>query len=122
VLSISLSAITLSLQTGWRQQAPYSHTQQQPKRIFADFIGFFDVQAPTCYRLVAETAAALNVQRSTIHRLIARGQLTASKVGWRTIVHVASIHRLLAETVVKPGPRVRHSQRAITRQPARPAA
>jgi excisionase family DNA binding protein len=71
---------------------------------------------------VDETAAALNVQRSTIHRFIARGQLTASKVGWRTIIHVASIHRLLAETVVKPGPRVRRSDRATTRHSANPAA
>jgi excisionase family DNA binding protein len=56
---------------------------------------------------IDETAAALGVQRDTVYRLIADGGLTISKLGRRTIVHVASIQRLLDETVVRPRPRMR---------------
>jgi excisionase family DNA binding protein len=63
---------------------------------------------------VDETAAVLSTHRATVHRLIASGQLTASKVGWRTIVHVASIHRLLAKTVIKPRSRVRRAATIIS--------
>ena len=56
---------------------------------------------------IGETATALGVQRDTVYRLIAEGRLTMSKLGRRTIVHVASIQRLLDETVIRPKPRVR---------------
>ena len=56
---------------------------------------------------IDETATALGVQRDTVYRLIAEGRLTISKLGRRTIVHVASIQRLLDETVIRPKPRVR---------------
>jgi excisionase family DNA binding protein len=56
---------------------------------------------------IDETATALGVQRDTVYRLIAEGRLTISKLGRRTIVHVASIQRLLDETVIAPKPRVR---------------
>jgi excisionase family DNA binding protein len=56
---------------------------------------------------IDETSTALGVQRDTVYRLIAEGRLTMSKLGRRTIVHVASIQRLLDETVIRPKPRVR---------------
>ena len=56
---------------------------------------------------IDETVTALSVQRDTVYRLIAEGRLTMSKLGRRTIVHVASIQRLLDETVIRPKPRVR---------------
>ena len=56
---------------------------------------------------IDETATALGVQRDTVYRLIAEGRLTIYKLGRRTIVHVASIQRLLDETVIAPKPRVR---------------
>jgi excisionase family DNA binding protein len=56
---------------------------------------------------IDETATALGVQRDTVYRLIAEDRLTVSKLGRRTIVHVASIQRLLDETVIRPKPRVR---------------
>jgi excisionase family DNA binding protein len=56
---------------------------------------------------IDETATALGVQRDTVYRLISDGRLTISKLGRRTIVHVASIQRLLDETVITPKPRVR---------------
>ena len=56
---------------------------------------------------IDETATALGVQRDTVYRFIAEGRLTISKLGRRTIVHVASIQQLLDETVIAPKPRVR---------------
>jgi excisionase family DNA binding protein len=56
---------------------------------------------------IDETAIALGVQRDTVYRLINDGMLTVSKLGRRTIVHVASVQQLLAETIVTPRPRVR---------------
>jgi excisionase family DNA binding protein len=56
---------------------------------------------------IDETASALGVQRDTVYRLVGDGRLTVSKLGRCTIVHVASIQRLLAETVVISKPRVR---------------
>jgi hypothetical protein len=56
---------------------------------------------------ISETCAALGVERDTVYRYFGTGDLTFSKLGRRTIVHVASIHRLLAKTVVAPRPRVR---------------
>ena len=56
---------------------------------------------------IDETATALGVQRDTVYRLIAEDRLTVSKLGRRTIVHVASIQRLLDETVIALKPRVR---------------
>jgi excisionase family DNA binding protein len=63
---------------------------------------------------IDETATALGVQRDTVYRLIGDGRLIASKLGRRTIVHVASVQRLLAETVVIPKPRVRRRRAAIS--------
>jgi excisionase family DNA binding protein len=69
---------------------------------------------------IDETAAALNLRRDSIYRLVADGRLTVSKLGRRTIVHVSSIHLLLAETVVKPRPRMRHSGQAAAHQSTDP--
>jgi excisionase family DNA binding protein len=62
---------------------------------------------------IDETAIALGVQRDTVYRLIGDGMLTVSKLGRRTIVHVASVQRLLAETVVTPKPRVRRCRTTV---------
>jgi excisionase family DNA binding protein len=63
---------------------------------------------------VNETAEALNIDRDTVYRLIADGQLTISKLGRRTIVHVESIRRLLVQTVVTPKPRVRRRSLSVS--------
>ena len=62
---------------------------------------------------INETATALGVQRDTVYRLIGDGMLTVSKLGRRTIVHVASVQRLLAETIVTPRPRVRRRRATV---------
>jgi excisionase family DNA binding protein len=74
---------------------------------------------------IEETAQALgDVHPDTVYRLIGSGKLVASKVGRRTIVHVASIHRLLAETVIAPRPRVRRDTKPkpANSSPAAPPA
>ena len=73
---------------------------------------------------INETCAALGVERDTVYRYFGTGDLTFSKLGPRTIVHVASIHRLLAKTVVAPRPRVRRDTKPkpATDQPAAPPA
>jgi excisionase family DNA binding protein len=73
---------------------------------------------------INEAAKALGLQRDSIYRMITDGRLTGSKMGRRTIVHVASIHRLLAETVIAPRPRVRRDTKPkpATDQPAAPPA
>jgi excisionase family DNA binding protein len=48
---------------------------------------------------INEAAAMLCVDRDTIYRMIGRGELVASKIGSRTIVHIASIKERLARTV-----------------------
>jgi excisionase family DNA binding protein len=54
---------------------------------------------------INQSAEALNVDRDTIYKLVADGRLTMSKIGRRSIIHTASIERLLRETVVTPKPR-----------------
>jgi excisionase family DNA binding protein len=62
---------------------------------------------------VSEACAALGVQRDTVYAAIARGDLTVSQIGRRTLVHTASIRRLLAATVVTSlKPRVRRVRHA----------
>ncbi len=59
---------------------------------------------------INETCTALGLRRDKVYELIAKGEpdgLTASQIGRRTVVHVASIKRLLARTVLKLKPRVR---------------
>jgi excisionase family DNA binding protein len=56
---------------------------------------------------IDEAAQALDVHNDSIYRMIADSRLTASKMGRRTIVHVASIYRLMTETVIVPRRRVR---------------
>jgi excisionase family DNA binding protein len=53
---------------------------------------------------IDEAARALGVQRDSVYRFIHAGQLTASKLGSRTIVHTVSIHQLLDATVIVPKP------------------
>jgi excisionase family DNA binding protein len=70
-----------------------------------------DLQLPRPFdgRLAAsinETAEALNVDRDTIYRLVADGRLVMSKIGRRSIIHTASIQRLLQDTIVTPKQRV----------------
>jgi excisionase family DNA binding protein len=69
---------------------------------------------------IDETATALGVQRDTVYRLIGDGRLIVSKLGRRTIVHVASVQRLLAETVVVSKPRVRRRRAAVAAGPDNP--
>jgi excisionase family DNA binding protein len=69
---------------------------------------------------IDETATALGVQRDTVYRLIGDGRLIVSKLGRRTIVHVASVQRLLAETVVISKPRVRRRRAAVSAGPDNP--
>jgi excisionase family DNA binding protein len=59
---------------------------------------------------IEEAARALDQHTDTIYRMIGDGRLVASKMGRRTIVHVDSLLRLLADTVVAPRPRVRRHQ------------
>lgn len=59
---------------------------------------------------VNETCQALGVRRDKVYDLIHKGEpdgLTASKIDGRTIVHVASIHRLLQRTRITTKPRIR---------------
>ena len=59
---------------------------------------------------INETCQALGVKRDKVYELIHKGEpdgLTASQIGRRTIVHVASIHRLLQRTRITTKPRVR---------------
>jgi excisionase family DNA binding protein len=46
---------------------------------------------------INDTAKALGLGRTKIYDLIARGKLETVKIGRRTLVKVASIHRLLEE-------------------------
>ena len=69
---------------------------------------------------IDETATALGVQRDTVYRLIGDGRLIVSKLGRRTIVHVTSVQRLLAETVVVSKPRVRRRRAAVSAGPDNP--
>jgi hypothetical protein len=62
---------------------------------------------------INETCTALGLRRDKVYELIAKGGpegLTASQIGRRTVVHVASIKRLLAATVLKLKPRVRRKR------------
>ena len=56
---------------------------------------------------INETASVLSIHRDSVYKLLHSGELVASKVAGRTVVHVASIQRLLANSVFKPGPRYR---------------
>ena len=71
---------------------------------------------------INETCAALNVARDKVYQLIAKGEpdgLTASQIGRRTIVHTASILRLLKRTRITMKPRVpRVRQGAVSQLPA----
>jgi excisionase family DNA binding protein len=49
---------------------------------------------------IDEGAKALGLHRDTIYQLIAKGELTASKIGQRTLVHTASIIALMDRTRV----------------------
>jgi excisionase family DNA binding protein len=60
---------------------------------------------------INEAARALNVDRDTIYRLTHTGQLTLSKIGRRSVIHVASIVRLLQDTITVPKARVRDESR-----------
>jgi excisionase family DNA binding protein len=83
-----------------------SLSAQRPSAASAPFEGRLGIS-------IDETAIALGVQRDTVYRLIGDGKLTISKLGRRTIVHVASVQRLLVETVVTPKPRVRRCRTAV---------
>jgi excisionase family DNA binding protein len=61
---------------------------------------------------VDETAAALGIGRDSVYLMLQRGDLTASKFGTRTVVHVASIRTLLAATKFRPPPRAKALARA----------
>jgi hypothetical protein len=61
---------------------------------------------------IDETAAALSIGRDAIYIMIGDGRLIASKFGVRTVVHVASIRRLLEATQVRFRPRARTLARA----------
>ncbi len=52
---------------------------------------------------VEDTAYALAVGRTTIFQMIKDGQLRVVKVGRRTIVPIAEIHRLLELSLRVPG-------------------
>jgi excisionase family DNA binding protein len=60
---------------------------------------------------INETAEALSVDRDTVYTLAAAKRLTLSKVGRRSIIHVHSILKLLADTVVVPAPRADDEKR-----------
>lgn len=64
---------------------------------------------------IDETAAALGIGRDTVYIMIADGRLIASKFGVRTVVHVASIRRLLEATQIRFRPRARTLARAARR-------
>jgi excisionase family DNA binding protein len=54
---------------------------------------------------INEAAEAIGVDRDTIHRLLGTGRLTMSKIGRRSIVHAASIVKLMEDTTATPQPR-----------------
>src|SRR5215469_765335 len=83
-----------------------SLSAQRPSTPSAPFEGRLGIS-------IDETATALGVQRDTVYRLIGDGRLIVSKLGRRTIVHVTSIQRLLAETVVISKPRVRRRRTTV---------
>ena len=60
---------------------------------------------------INETAEALNVDRDTVYKLVAEGRLVMSKLGRRSIIHTASILRLMQETIVTPKQRYAASHR-----------
>ena len=63
---------------------------------------------------INETATVLSIHRDSVYKLLHSGELVASKVAGRTVVHVASIQRLLANSVFEPGPRYRgHAGNAL---------
>ncbi len=48
---------------------------------------------------INEAAKALGLGRTSIYALIAEGRLEVFKLGRRTLVRVASIHRLVGEQI-----------------------
>lgn len=46
---------------------------------------------------VAETAEALNISRSSVRRLVARGELEGVRLGRRVLVRPDGVRRLLGE-------------------------
>jgi excisionase family DNA binding protein len=84
--------------------------------------------APLSGRLavsVAEAAVALGMTRDTIYRLIKEERLTISKIGRRTLVHTASILRLLTDTITTELPTLPGAgqrQRTAAARPGRNAA
>ena len=64
---------------------------------------------------INETAEALNVDRDTVYKLVAEGRLVMSKLGRRSIIHTASILRLMQETIVTPKQRYAASHRTPQR-------
>jgi excisionase family DNA binding protein len=60
---------------------------------------------------INETAEALRVDRDTVYTLASAKRLTLSKIGRRSVIHVHSILKLLADTVVVPAPRADDEKR-----------
>jgi excisionase family DNA binding protein len=54
---------------------------------------------------IDETATVLGVNRDSVHRCINDGRLAAFKFGRRTLVHAASILKLMQDNAVVPKPR-----------------
>jgi excisionase family DNA binding protein len=50
---------------------------------------------------ITSTCRALSLGRTRVYELVNEGKLTASKIGRRTMIHMASIDRLVKETVIK---------------------
>jgi excisionase family DNA binding protein len=44
---------------------------------------------------IAEAASAISIGRSKLYELIAEGRLETRKIGKRTVIPAASLHRLL---------------------------
>jgi excisionase family DNA binding protein len=51
---------------------------------------------------IREAARAIGVDDDTVHRMARDGRLTRSKIGRRSIIHTASIQKLMTDTVVAP--------------------
>jgi hypothetical protein len=96
---------------------------RQPNTQSATYVG--DVALPVSLQgrigcSISEACTALNLGRDRIYELINAGEpdgLTASRIGKRTIVHVASILRLLERTRITMKPRVRRIRQGAGTQP-----